>query len=309
LSLPDRWVAPVALLGAVCFWGLVPPSTRHVLEALTPAQILLWRFGAAGLVVTVLLLVTRPRMPDRAHMPRAIALGLFGILGFNVPIAFGINIIKGGIAAMLIGMQPVIIAVLAAILLHEVITARMVAGLAMALGGCALIALAGGGEAAFSGRYLFGCFLVLLGATCYATYSVLAKPFLGERIPAASVVILGTYFAIPVVAPIGYAGFFQGLGDLSITGWLAALLLGVGASVCAPILFNFGLSLGQASRAGSFLYLIPLFGLMSSAVLLGEQFTLPAIVGGALIILGVVLATLNPGTLTRPGKAASPVAD
>lgn len=300
------WAAPLALLGAVCFWGLVPPSTRYMLEDLSPEQILLWRFAAGSLVVIALMVTFRPQMPDRRHLPRAIGLGLFGVLGFNVPVAFGIDIIKGGIAAMLLGTQPVIIAVLAAILLRESISPRMIVGLALALGGSAVIALAGGGEQALSGRYLFGCALVLLGSALYAAYSVMAKPFLGERIPAASVAMLGTFFAFPFVLPTGYSGFLAGLGGLDIAGWLAALLLAAGASVFAPILFNVGLSLGHASRAGMYLYLVPLFGLVSSAVLLGERFTGASILGGALIIVGVVIATLDPSVFGRAGKARQP---
>lgn len=239
-------------------------------------------------------------------MPKAIALGLFGVLGFNVPIAFGINIIEGGIAAMLIGTQPLVIAVLATILLRETISARMIAGLILALAGTAAIALAGGGDDALSGRYLLGCALVLFGATSYATYAVVAKPFLGERIPAVSIPMLGTFLAFPFLLPIGYSGFLDGLGRLDVAGWLAALLLAAGASVFAPILYNVGLSLGRASRAGMYLYLTPLFGLLSSAVLLGERFSPPAIVGGVLIILGVALATLDPSLLRKPGRARQP---
>lgn len=299
-STAPTWAAPLALLGAVSMWGLTPTATRYLVDAdFSPEHILLWRFVGGGLLSVVLIIAFRPRMPSRRDMPLALGLGLFGVLGFNVPLAFGINIIEGGIAALLLGLQPGLTAVLASILLGEALGPRAVAGVGVALVGTVLVALAGATGFAMSGRYIFGCLLVLTAAVAYATYTVLAKPYLGERIPAPAVAMIGTTAALPFVAPFGASGFGDAVGSLGFEGWLAAILLAAGASVFAPILFNLGLSFGRATNAGIFLYLVPVFGATSSVILLGESLSALAVFGGGLVIVGVMVASLPQRIVDR----------
>ena len=300
MSAQSPWAAPLALLGAVSFWGLTPTATRYLVEAeFGPEHILLWRFVGGGILSIVLIGAFRPRMPARRDFPLALALGVFGVLAFNVPLAFGINIIEGGIAALLLGLQPGLTALLASIVLREAIGSRVAAGLAVALSGSTLVALGGATGITLTGRYLLGCFLVLTAALAYAAYTVAAKPYLGDRLPAPALAMIGTTAALPLVAPFGVDGFSDALSSLEFEGWLAAVLLAAGASVFAPILFNVGLSLGRATHAGIYLYLVPAVGAVSSVVLLGEELSGTAILGGALIVTGVVVATLPTAIISR----------
>jgi drug/metabolite transporter (DMT)-like permease len=299
------WAGPLALCGAVLFWGFVPTATRYLAETFTPGNILLARFSFGGVVVVLLFLIWRPPMPSRANMPKAVALGLYAALSFNVPVAYGINIIEGGTAALLIGTQPIFIAVLAGIFLKEHIPRRMIAGLLLALAGSAVIALTAGGGFSLEGRYLLGCGLVLMAAFLWSSYSVVAKPHLGPDLPAPSVAMIGTLFGLPVVLFLGVDGYLDRLSGLPPVGWFAVLLLAAGASVAAPVLWNVGLSLGQASRAGLYLNLVPIFGVVSSIALLGESPGVEVAVGGAMILFGILLATIPPAWLSRRARAST----
>jgi drug/metabolite transporter (DMT)-like permease len=300
------WAAPLALLGAVSLWGLTPTATRYLVEAtFGPEYILVWRFAAGGLLSLAIIVLLRPAMPARRDVPLALALGLFGVLGFNVPLAFGIDIIEGGIAALLLGTQPGFTALLAVLLLREELARRMIVGLGIALGGTTLVALSGATGVTLSARYLAGCLLVLMASLAYAAYTVVAKPYLGERLPAPAVAMIGTTAAFPFVLPFGASGFTDAVAGLSIEGWLAAILLAAGASVVAPILFHVGLSLGRASNTGAFLYLVPVFGAVSSVVLLNETLRPLTVVGGVLVIAGVIVATFPFQTLRGMRRAAS----
>lgn len=295
----NQIAGPLALSGAVVFWGFVPTATRYLSASLTPGQILLARLSIGAVVVLLLFVFWRPPMPSRANIPKAMALGVYAALSFNIPVAYGIGIIEGGTAALLIGTQPVFITLLAGVFLKEHIPARMIVGLLMALLGSSVIALAGGGGFSLEGRYLLGCGLVLMAAFLWSSYAVIAKPHLGPDLPAVSVVMIGTLVGLPVVVPLGANGFIGGLSGLPPAGWLAVVLLAVGASVTAPMLWNIGLSLGQASRSGLFLSLVPIFGVVSSMTLLGEPLTGATVLGGVLILTGILLATLPPTFVRR----------
>lgn len=299
----ERWAGPLAVCGAVAFWGFVPTATRYLAESFTPGQILLARFSLGSPVILLLFATWRPPMPSRRNLPKAVALGLFAALSFNVPVAYGINIIEGGTAALLIGTQPIFITFMAGIFLKEHIPRRMIAGLLLALVGSAIIALSGGGGFSLEGRYLLGCGLVLLAAFLWSSYSVIAKPHLGPDLPAPSVAMIGTLLGLPLVVPLGAEGFVDQMSGLPPVGWFAVVLLAVGASVAAPVLWNVGLSLGQASRASLFLTLVPLFGVATSVILLDEPLRGSTITGGVLILAGILLATLPSSFFRRSAPA------
>lgn len=287
------WIGPACLLGAALIWGFVPTSTRYVVQTLSPGNILLARFLVGALAAIILIRLFHAPMPQRTLLPRAVALGLLGQLGFNVPLAFGIQRVEAGTAALISGLSSVFIAALAVPLLGERLKANVVVGLVLALVGSVVVTVLSGGELSLTRDQALGSLLILLSATLWAIYSVIVKPWLGT-IPPTSIPMLGSIAGLPLMIPIGASGFASGLGALTWTGWLGVAQFTMTASVVAPILWAVGLQRGEASRAGLYLYLTPLFGVIVSAVLLDEPITVGTIAGGGLIVAGVVLATLPP---------------
>jgi drug/metabolite transporter (DMT)-like permease len=302
----QHWIGPLALIGAAVIWGFVPVASRYAVQTLTPGQMILCRFAFGGSVVLLLVLLLRPPMPNRRRLPLAVFFGLLSTLGFNVPLSYGIQHVQAGPAALLAGLSPVFIVVLAAPLLGEHIRPGMIVGLTLALAGTVIVASSSGGEFNFSREHTFGSALIVLSSVLWAIYSVAAKPRLGP-IPPTSIPILGTLAGIPVGITLGASGFASSLGELDGAGWAAVMLFSIGASVFAPMLYAIGLSRGEASRAGIYSYLAPLFGLIASATLLDEPITVQTVTGGALILAGVLLATLLPGRapIPSPAEAAS----
>lgn len=76
---------------------------------------------------------------------------------------------------------------------------------------------------------------------------------------------------------------------LSPAAWLAVLYLGLGCSVLAYLLWQSALRHLDASQAVSFLNLIPVVGVASAALALGETLLPGQLLGGALVLLGVWL--------------------
>jgi drug/metabolite transporter (DMT)-like permease len=292
------WIGPAALLGAAAIWGFVPVSTRHVLETLSPGQVVLARFAFSSIVVIAIMLLLHPAMPPRRHLVRTICFGLLGTLGFLVPLTLGLQYVEAGTAALLNATSPIFTAALAALVLHEVVRPRVVAGLSLALLGSVVTAAGSGGGFGLSGEELLGSCLVLLAGLLWAIYSVTVKPWLGP-IPPASIPMLGSLAGLPLVLPFGVSGFVAGLSALDAVGWLSLLQFAVGASVVAPILFALGLQRSPATRAAIYSYLTPLFGVVAGAVLLGETIGPATLAGGMLILGGVLLATL-------PARSNSP---
>lgn len=300
-----QWIGPLALLGASAIWGFVPTTTRYVIHTLSPMQIMLARFSIATLVVALMMVTVHPPMPGRRHLPRAVWFGLLGTVGFGVPLVYGIRYVEAGTAALLTGISPLFTVVLAVPFLGEHLRPRKLVGLLIALAGTVIVATVSGGGLDLSREHLLGSGLITLSSVLWAIYSVTAKPYLGAAIPPTSIPMLGAMAGLPLVAPFGAPGIVGALGNLNTLGWLSIGLFTVGASVIAPMLYAIGLQRGEASRAGVYSYLTPLFGLIASAALLDEAIGAQTVVGGALILAGVVLATLSPARVAAPVPAVA----
>ena len=73
--------------------------------------------------------------------------------------------------------------------------------------------------------------------------------------------------------------------------WLAALVLGVGCTALAYLLFFRLIERIGAARAVTVTFLVPVFGTLWGVLLLGETVTPAMLMGGAVVLLGTGFAT------------------
>ncbi|MGH2482146.1 MAG: EamA family transporter, partial [Ktedonobacteraceae bacterium] len=75
-------------LAALC-WGLAPVATRYLLNYFSPLQLVLLRFLMGTLLFLPLLLPLRSQRWTWKLLSWVILCGLVGIVGYNVPVAYG----------------------------------------------------------------------------------------------------------------------------------------------------------------------------------------------------------------------------
>ena len=85
-----------------------------------------------------------------------------------------------------------------------------------------------------------------------------------------------------------------------LMAWSAAIVLGVGCTALAFLLFFRLIANVGASRAVTVTFLIPLFGVLWGSLFLGERLAAGMLVGGVIVVLGTALAT---GVLRWPARA------
>jgi O-acetylserine/cysteine efflux transporter len=84
-----------------------------------------------------------------------------------------------------------------------------------------------------------------------------------------------------------------GMVELPPVGWAAFLLLAVGSTIFANILWNYGVARMPGTQAGLFLFLIPFTSVLGGSIFLHELITPVTIISGLLILSGVSIAQLN----------------
>jgi drug/metabolite transporter (DMT)-like permease len=264
-------------------WAAGFVIVRYVRPYFEPGEIVLARFGGAGLVLTLLVARQRPALPSRADAGRIFVIGALWFGLNNLMLNAGERLIDAGTAAMLGNVSPVFVAIAAAIALHERLGRRLIVGLVVALAGGIVIGLASGHR---HGN-LAGAALCLFSAVPFAIAVAVQKPLLG-RVSAAAVTcgaclacaLLFLPFAPDLVAELGRAP----AGDILLLGLLAL------ASAVAFTAWAYALTHSGLAAQGVSTYLVPVLAVILGWIALAEVPTAFAFLGGGLCLAGVAVA-------------------
>lgn len=297
----------LALLGLIVLWGSAFPMIKVGLAELEVLHLTLVRHLVASLCFLPFLALTGQRLrPAKRDIPRFILLGSVGIGVYHTALTAGELRVSAGGTSLIIAAAPAITALLARAFLGERLPVLGWLGSLMSFFGIFVIVLGDSAGLSFEPYAL----LVLLSAFAASVYFVWQKPF-HMRYRAVEVTAFATWGAtLPMLAFLpGLAADAAGAG----ASLQAAIYLGVFPSAVAYSLLGFALSRAPVTLVTVYLYLIPLFALFFSWLLLSEVPSLLTLLGGAITIAGIVLvnivkrrATIQAGVRrasTPPGGA------
>ncbi len=269
-------------------WAAAFVGIRAAGRSFSPGPLALGRL-AIGAVLLGIVTLTRPIVrPTRREL---MLLGLAGVLWFGtyqVVLNQAERSVDAGTASMLVLVAPIIVVALAAVFLKERTTPNLLSGGLLAFGGVVLIGVATSTRSAS----LVGVMLCLVAALASAIGLVAEKPVL-NRISALQAT--WTCCAVGALVCLPYAPQLVRewrVAPGSGIGWL--LFLGTLPTSIAFTTWAYALARGSAGRLVATAYLIPPITIVMSAVILGEAPSAMAVVGGALCLVGVVIARRMP---------------
>jgi drug/metabolite transporter (DMT)-like permease len=276
---PIRWLnnQPYLLLSLTAlFWAANIVLARHVGNHVPPITLTTIRwFG----VFLILLPFAWPHLKRdwpalRAHLPLMLFLSAIGF-AFNNAISFWALQYTQALNALLIQSSgPLFVALWSLVLFGVRLTAAQLGGIAISLVGVLTIILRG-------------------------DFSALASISFnkGDVMFASSLVSFGLYSALiprrPVTHQLSLISFTTFCGALMLVPfslWTLAYVL-IFPSTLAYLFFNRGVALIGPNRAAPFFHLVPVFGSVMAIALLGEKLQLFHLVGYALVLAGVVIAS------------------
>lgn len=291
-------------LTAALFWGVSFVATKAALRDVSPWTLIVVRF-AFGVAILVFA-AWRLRLIKLVGARDFVSLAILGAIAIAIHQglqATGLTLTSASSMAWLVGLTPVFTAILAWWFLHERFSALKVFGLVIAFTGAIVVVTKG----VFSPETLrlpstFGDLLALASSLNWAIFSIASKPLLRRLPPTlmmAYVMVIGWILILPFW---GIGRGWNEIGNLTTTGWLAILFLGICCSGIAYIFWYDALAHIDASEVSAFIYLEPLVTVVVAGIVLGEPFTLVTFLGGLTILFGVYL-------VNRPAnRAASEVA-
>jgi drug/metabolite transporter (DMT)-like permease len=299
ISASARASALLALVVAAAIWGSTFVVAKILLDEAAAFFIAAARFAIA-LAVLWPLLLWRGRERAAVYLrPAFIGLGLLGVAGNFGLQNLGLAYTGAADAALIVALTPVAIAALAAVFLSERLVRRQLTGIALSI--CGVILITGAGGVATPAAVL-GDLLIAASTLAWAGYTLLGKR-LSPRHSAATIATAGIGWGVAFLVPLALVeAVVVSPPELSLLGVAALAYLGIAASAATFLLWNYALNAVGASVAGTFLNLIPVFG-VAFALLAGESVSLLQLGGGAAVGFGVWLAaSAGGGRLLRGAR-------
>ena len=284
-----RRAAYIMLTFAAFFWGGTWVTGKLAVEAIPPMTLATGRFALASVLLWgwARMKGVSERRLVAADLPLVLAMGLTAIAGYNVLFLYGLTLAPASDGAIIVpGLAPILTAALAWPVLRERISRWGASGLVTAFAGLLLVMSPGGGQ---SPSRLMGDLLFFLGAFCWAIYSVIGKAATTRFTPLRATLygaVAGTLMLLPFA--IAERGWIK-LATSPPAASLSLLYLAVFGTVLAFVFFYEGVSRIGAVRATPFAFLVPIFGVVSSVIVLRERLTALTVAGGAFVLLGLWL--------------------
>lgn len=276
----------LALLLVALFWGSAFPGIKLGLAGLSAGHLTLLRHLVASLALLLFLLAGRRRLrPEARDLPTFLLLGLLGIAIYHTALNYGEVQVAAGAASLIIATAPAFTAVIAYALLGERLGTLGVLGIGTAFAGVALIVLGTSGEVTLNPYAL----LILLSAVVTAFYAVMQKPLLRRYHPLELTAFVTWAGTVPMLA---FApGLVREVAAAPPLSLAATAYIGVVPSAVAYTLMAYAISQAPVTLAAAFLYMVPVFSLLFSWLLLGEVPRPLTLAGGAVAIAGIVLVS------------------
>lgn len=283
----ETTLALAAALVTVLLWASAFVGIRSAGKSLSPGALTLGRLlvaAAALLVIAALRKELTPRRADlRAVAPGLVATSLLWFAGYMIALNAGERRVDAGTAAMLIGIGPILVAILAGLFLREGFPKTLIVGCAVAFLGVLVIGVA----TSNGGSTTAGVALCVVAACSYAVAVILQKSVIG-RLTALQTTLFCCVIAAIVCLPFAWQ-LVQQLGDASAGAIAWTVYLGVFPTAIGFTTWAFALARTDAGKLGATTYLVPPISILLGWLILSETPAQLALVGGALCLSGVAI--------------------
>lgn len=275
---------------------------RGVIDEVAPFTLAFLRWGAVALILAPMIWLERDaaRAVIRAAGTQIVILAVLGMVLCGGVVYLALQTTSATNGTLIYTTSSVLIIVLEAVFRGRRTSWREMTGAAVAFAGVAVIVLRGDPLAFLTLEFSVGDLLFVGAALAWATYSILYRqPALQSM---SNMALLGLIAAVGalLIAPIALWEWASGQTmPTTPLAWSGIAGIVFFSSLLAFLSFQFGVRELGAPLTGIFMYLLPVYGVLMAILLLGERLAAYHAAGIALVMGGIVLATLPVEAMRR----------
>ena len=291
-------------LAAVLIWSINTVVSKLAAGTIGAAEIGFFRWAVAALLFTPFVLpsVWRQRQQVWPLLPKLIVLGILGMVIYQSLAYYAAHMTSATHMGLIGSLTPMMVLALATVMLGQQLTRGALVGSLMAIGGVALVVSSGDPASLLTQGLNGGDALMFIAMLSYAIYNILLKRWPMPGLNTLQLLYLQVLVATIAQLPLYLAAPKMGLNADNL--YLVAFA-GIMASIAAPLLWMKSVQRIGPGRSSMFFNLVPLFTALIATFSLNEALAGYHAVGGALTLVGLLLAELWKTPL-RDSKTAMP---
>ena len=276
----------------IFIWGTTFISTKILLKAMSPIEILFLRF-TIGFIVLLVFYPHRLKVKERKQELYFAAAGLCGVTLYYLFENIALTYTFASNVGVIISIAPFFTAIFAHFFLdREKLRLQFFIGFAVAVIGIFLISFNGSSNLKLNP---LGDILAVLAAVIWAAYSVLTKRISGfhyNTIQATRrIFFYGLVFMVPALLIFGFEPKINQLIQPVIL--CNILFLGLGASALCFVTWNTAVKILGAIKTSVYIYMVPVITVITSVIVLRETITGVAIFGIVLTLSGLIISEIK----------------
>lgn len=220
-------------------------------------------------------------------------LGFLGTFCYHALFFYSLKYTTAINSSLIGAINPMVTALLAAMLFSERLTPWRVFGIILSFSGVFLFITNGDLQLISQFQFNKGDLIMLIAVCCFAVYSLLSRRYM-KQYHLSPLMVTAYTFLICVVISVPFVLWEKPssyLFSATASGWLSILYMSVFASVLGYLFQMIAIQRLGAPRTAIFINLVPIFTIIQSVTILGESITLFKLLGAAIVITGVYLAT------------------
>lgn len=298
---PSRGVIASSIALLIAIWAVNFIAGKIALQYLRPMALASFRVVLAGAVMVPIYFVCSrlPAFSEAAKLRRQgfaardlwtfSYLGFFGVTVNQICFTVGLAFTLVSHSALIVGLGPIYILVLAVLFRLERATWRKTAGMIIALLG--IVVLASENGVSIHSASLEGDAITMTGSIGFAIYVVLGKR-VAQEYDTLTMIAFNHFAGALIVLPLAIheAAILERTGHLKglpWQAWAALLYMTIFSSALAYIFYFWLLRYLEASQLAAFTYLLPVTATILGILWLGEKGSWAQVLGSALALGGV----------------------
>ncbi|AZB41618.1 DMT family transporter [Bacillus sp. FJAT-42376] len=278
------------LVGIMMLWGFNVPLLKIIVGTFTPVTITALRIFTASICVFIILAFLKLlRLPTFRETVLIVCCGLLNVVAHHYFLSVGLSLTSSTNGGLILGLGPILVAVLSIIFLNKRLTFIRLAGFILGLAGVSFTVLAGGGMSAVNAGDISIFFSILTQACSFVIINKFCKT-IDPRLLTGYMLLFGSVMLF-IISLITEKNGLSSLANGSPRVWTAFFLSAVFATAIGHMTYNFAIARVGAAESAIFMNLNTLFALAGSVLILNETVHASHLIGLVLIISGVILGS------------------
>ena len=296
--MPSRQLTGTAMVlaSATGFGSLAILAKLGYRAGLGAQQALAFRFllAAVGMLALAFFLGQNPMRLKRNQLVALLAMGAIGYCAQSLTYFLALRSLPASLVVLIAYIYPSLVVLAGWLFLHRSVSSKHLVALAASFAG--LVMLVGGAHF----QLAWALILAIASPVIYTGYILVGERVMGTvpALAASAVIITGAAISFCVLAAITNQLALPATPD----GWAVAVGLALFPTMLAISLFLAGLPRVGAARAALLSTWEPVVTVGLAVVLLGDRLSLVQVLGGALVLIAVVV--VQGAQLWRPGASA-----